>query len=260
MMRAIQWKMFKKAWNISKNIVNRLLLIVVWLIILDACTRLGDLPAILCGLGALWVFYWIHVRLTRPRGWDVGRLAIKKPEHFYYLVVLALVLVLGDAFWIFHVKTSQSVFIEDPIDFMVLAIIAFPVIEEFGFRLWLQSYLESKMNPFLAVILVAFAFACFHKPEMPIPQLLSGTLYGIVLIKTKSVWIPIILHMFHNGILIIADKIPVIRVQSFLLMDRQDHLNLYIAILCWLLGITGIIFWTMWNEGKVKMVNISGKR
>ena len=92
------------------------------------------------------------------------------------MLLIALLLVLGDVFWTLHIKTSDSEFPEDSLTLMVLAVLVFPVIEEFGFRLWTQSYLEEKMNPYLATALVAAVFAVVHKADMPISQLLSGML------------------------------------------------------------------------------------
>ncbi|NVJ46788.1 MAG: CPBP family intramembrane metalloprotease [Cytophagia bacterium] len=242
--------MMKIIWRYTIAIVNRLLLILLWLIVLDSCTKLDDIPAILSGLMSLAIFYLVHVKYRKPKNWDFNRLSFVKPKYPLLLLFLALVLIVGDIFWIYHTKTSADALSEDPFDFLVLAIIAFPIIEEFGFRLWLQSYLETFMSSALAIVIVAIGFGLLHKPEMPIPQILSGVLYGIVLIQTKSIWIPILLHILHNAILIISGNIEYVQKVSFELMDRPGNLNLHIAISAWVLSGIGIYIWWLINNNK----------
>ena len=169
------------------------------------------------------------------------------PHHIGLLLVLSLVLVVGDAFWIFHVKTSADTFTDEALDFTVLAVIAFLLVEEFGFRLWLQAYLEEKMHSYLFILFVAIPFYSFHKPTMPIPQLLSGILYGVVLLETKSIWMPVLLHALLNGILLCADQIEVIAELGYIQMDKPGNVNLYIAIAAWLLTAAGIKLCVKWS-------------
>lgn len=226
-----------------KDVISRSLMIFVWLIVLDACTQLDDIPAIVCGVLSLFVFYLVHVHQRLPEGWDHYRLRWVWPQHGLLLLFVSLLVVVGDVFWLFHQKTSDIAYLDDPLDFMVLAILVFPVIEEFGFRLWLQSYVETKMHSILAIVLVSVGFGLLHEPEMPIPQILSGMLYGVALYKTRSVWVPIGIHVIHNGILIISGTFELVQDISAQLMDREGFINLNIAIGAWMLTAIGIFVW-----------------
>ncbi len=244
----------KSLYFTTTGIIVRILLTYAWLIGFGICSEeLDTVPAIICGFLLIGLFYFIHIRNNLPTKWSHDRLKFIMTKHIYLLIILAVLLVFGDFFWLFHIKTSQSTFTEDPLDVLVLAVIAFPLVEEFGFRLWLQSYLESKAHKIIAVLSVSSFFAFIHGADIPIPQLLSGVFYGVVLISTKSVWWPIMIHVLHNGLVIFAENIPYIKTQAFILMDRQDSLNLVAAILFWVLASVGLLVWTKLNQEKLNI-------
>jgi len=246
--------MIKKICFVIAGITIRLILTFSWLIGFGICSEeLDTIPAILCGFLLIGVFYVVHIHYRLPKKWTYNRLKFTTPKNIYLLIILTLFFVVGNFFWLFHIKTSQSAFTEDPLDVLVLAVIAFPLVEEFGFRLWLQSYLETKINKIIAVLLISLFFAFIHKTELPITQLLSGIFFGVTLIYTRSVWWPLILHVFHNGLIIVAENIPYIKKQAFILMDRQDNLNLIVAILFWGLTTFGFIIWIQSNKWKNKI-------
>ena len=139
--------MVKSYWQILIGVIGRLLLMFAWLIPLSIIIdELDDLQAIICGLLLTVSFFCIHGYFKIPTDWTYNRTKWKLPNAWYFLIGVSILLVLGDVFWLYHIKTSESPFEEDPIAFVVLGIIAFPLIEEFGFRLWVQSFLESKLN------------------------------------------------------------------------------------------------------------------
>ncbi len=248
--------MLRTLWKLSIGVIGRIIFCFIWLIALSILIdELETNTAIIAGLILTAVFLLVQYMLLNRMGWGYGRTKPKLPKNLLFLIIIALVLVLGDIFWVYHTNTSQDGFEEDPLAFVVLGTIAFPIIEEFGFRLWIQSFLEKKLNKILAIGLVAFGFAFFHKPEMPIAQLLSGILYGAVLVSTKSIWIPILLHMLHNGIVMIAGKIEFVKELSFKLMDRTDNLNLIITIILWAIAATGILLYVRWNKEEIKAVS-----
>jgi membrane protease YdiL (CAAX protease family) len=251
----------KSFWKLFTGILSRVLYTFTWLIVLSICIEELDVfPAIVTGFIIIAVFLLIHVKFLLPKKWDFGRTKFVIPERIYFLILTALILVLGDIFWIYHVKTSQSGFEEDSLPFVIFGIIAYPLIEEFGFRLWLQSFLESKFNKIISIGIVALIFALFHKPEMPIPQLLSGVLYGVVLVTTKSIWIPVLLHLMHNALLILSGKIEYVKEISFEMMDRQDNLNLTIAITLWVLSTLFVFQWIRWNKRKLITTHNNGHK
>lgn len=239
--------------------MGRLILMFVWLIPLSLIIdEFDSSSAILIGLALTILFYFVHGYLKRPNGWTYDRTIWVIPNKWFFLIGISVLLVLGDVFWLYHVKTSSSPFEEDPLAFVVLGIIAFPLIEEFGFRLWIQSFLESKLSPIIAILIVALVFALFHKPEMPIPQLLGGIFYGSVLIHTKSIWWVVFLHMIQNAIVILAGKIEFIKQISFVMMDRTDNLNIVIAISIWVISSICIFIWINQNKESLKTPHSKG--
>lgn len=247
--------MLNTIWKLSIGVTGRIIFCFIWLIVLSILIdELETTTAIIAGLSLTAVFLLVQYVLLNPIGWGYNRTKFRRPKNLWFLLLIALVLVLGDIFWVYHTNTSQDGFEEDSLAFVVLGTIAFPIIEEFGFRLWIQSFLEKRLHKILAIGLVAFGFAFFHKPEMPIAQLLSGILYGAVLVGTKSIWIPVLLHMLHNGIVIIGGQIEFIKELSFKLMDRTDHLTLIVAIMLWALAALGILLYLQWNKEEIKAI------
>lgn len=246
--------MLKSIFFTTAGLIARILLTYAWLIGFGICSEeLETLAAMLCGSLLIGLFYVVHIRIRLPKKWTYDRLKFTVPKYRFLLIIITLILVVGDFFWIFHIKTSQSTFTDDPLDVLFLAIVAYPLVEEFGFRLWLQSYLETKINEITAVLSISLFFASIHATEIPITQLLSGIFYGIVLIYTKSVWWPIMVHVLHNGLIILVEQIPFVKKQAFILMDRQDNLNLIVAILFWSLASLGLFIWVKQNQNTNKM-------
>ena len=232
-------------------------MIIVWLIILDLCAKIeNNTIGVLCGVLSLFGFLFFHAVLKKPDKWDFNRLSIRKPSYLLLLTVTTILLVLGDIFWIYHTKTSADILNSEKssIVFLILAVLVYPVIEEFGFRLWLQSYIERLLHPIFAITLIAIGFGFVHRPDMPIPQILAGLFYGILLLKTKSIWIPILIHIIQNAVLILSGEIEFVQNISLELMDREGNSNLYIAILIWILS--GILILTWWRLSK-KRIEIS---
>lgn len=86
--------------------------------------------------------------------------------------------------------------------------------EELFFRGAFQRVLMStRINPHIAIWFVAFIFSAFHFQFFGfIPRMLLGAFFGYLLWWSGSVWLPIILHIFNNSIVVIAeylsDKTP----------------------------------------------------
>ena len=78
--------------------------------------------------------------------------------------------------------------------------------EELFFRGAMQRVLTSTMiNTHLAVWIVAFVFSLFHFQFFGfVPRMLLGAYFGYLLIWTRSLWVPIITHIFNNSVVVIA--------------------------------------------------------
>lgn len=77
--------------------------------------------------------------------------------------------------------------------------IAAPVVEELLFRGIIQGELRQAMPEWAAVVVQAALFAAFHmQPIQSSYVLLPGLMLGAAYAWTKSLWVPIIMHIFFN--------------------------------------------------------------
>lgn len=91
--------------------------------------------------------------------------------------------------------------------FTLLVMAVAPAIgEELIFRGLLQKELQQRMNnPHRAIWLAAVIFSGFHMQfEGFIPRLILGALLGYLFFWSRNLWIPIIVHLFYNGLQIVA--------------------------------------------------------
>lgn len=79
--------------------------------------------------------------------------------------------------------------------------------EELFFRGALQRILaQTKMNINMVIWLVAVVFSVFHFQLFGlVPRILLGAFFGYLLWWTKSLWLPILIHVFNNTLVVIAE-------------------------------------------------------
>lgn len=76
-----------------------------------------------------------------------------------------------------------------------------PVVEELLFRGIIQGELRKAMPDWLAIIIQAIVFALFHmEPIQSSYVLLPGLLLGLAYYWSRSIWVPIIMHITFNFI------------------------------------------------------------
>lgn len=89
-----------------------------------------------------------------------------------------------------------------------LFIIAFlaAIGEELLFRgVILKMLNESLQNIHLAVLISAIIFSAFHAQFYGfVPRMVLGVFFGYILVWTGSLWVPILLHMFFNGVSVVV--------------------------------------------------------
>lgn len=74
-----------------------------------------------------------------------------------------------------------------------------PITEELLFRGIIQGELRKAMPEWAAILIQGIVFAAFHVQPIQISYvLLPGILLGLVYAWTRSLWIPIIMHMVFN--------------------------------------------------------------
>lgn len=90
------------------------------------------------------------------------------------------------------------------INLIVIAILP-GIVEELYFRGCLQeAILKSTKNKHIAIWITAILFSVMHfQLEGLFPRILLGALLGYLYIWTKNIWVPIIVHIVNNAMVII---------------------------------------------------------
>jgi membrane protease YdiL (CAAX protease family) len=94
--------------------------------------------------------------------------------------------------------------------FLLLAVGVIPVLEEVGFRGWVQRPLEPRIGPRAAILATAVVFALAHVGSSFFPaRLAGGVVLGAAVHATRSVWTGIVLHAgWNGGMLVLAAAAP----------------------------------------------------
>lgn len=92
---------------------------------------------------------------------------------------------------------------------MLLLLAVQPAIcEELFFRGALQGLLRGATGPAFRVVLVAIAFGLFH---LSLPRILPtgalGLLFAVALLRSRSIYVPMVMHFLNNGFLIAATEV-----------------------------------------------------
>lgn len=76
--------------------------------------------------------------------------------------------------------------------------------EELFFRGALQNiFSSSRMNRHVAIWLTAFIFSAFHMQFYGFfPRLLLGAYFGYLLYWSRSLWLPVLIHIFNNSLVV----------------------------------------------------------
>lgn len=104
-------------------------------------------------------------------------------------------------------------FLERPggeVAFYLLAVLVAPLLEEFGFRGWVQRPLERRWGaqPAIAVTAVLFALAHLEPQAVPV-RLAAGLVLGHAVYATRSIWAGVALHVAWNaGVLAFGTALP----------------------------------------------------
>lgn len=92
--------------------------------------------------------------------------------------------------------------------FALIAVTAVPVVEEVGFRGWVQRPLERRIGAQAAIAVAAALFAAAHLGSSLLPARLAGGLVlGHAVYATRSAWTGILLHAAWNGAMFAVDAL-----------------------------------------------------
>lgn len=91
------------------------------------------------------------------------------------------------------------------IAFFIQAVLLAPVIEEFIFRGFMAPAIARVSNPTTGILASAMVFACIHPQGIGgwLPLAAFGAMSGYVAYQTKSLVPSIVMHMLHNGLLLL---------------------------------------------------------
>nr|WP_155668526.1 type II CAAX endopeptidase family protein [Ornithinibacillus caprae] len=89
--------------------------------------------------------------------------------------------------------------------FMIIPAIIAPILEEVIFRKIIFGTFYKRMNFFLAALLSAFIFGIIHgEPEHLLIYASVGFVFAFLYVKTKTILVPIIVHMTLNTISVLV--------------------------------------------------------
>jgi len=97
-------------------------------------------------------------------------------------------------------KLSASFSPKNGLGFLIVGIsVMAPVTEELLFRGIVQGELRKAMPEPIAVLIQAVVFAAYHlQPIQSSYALIPGLLLGMAYAWSRSIWVPIVMHMFFN--------------------------------------------------------------
>lgn len=76
------------------------------------------------------------------------------------------------------------------------------VVEEFAFRGLIQTQLHSFLSPRQTIVATAFTFELLHFRFISLPPFVLALVLSYLRYKTKSIWLPMILHFIYNFVLL----------------------------------------------------------
>ena len=135
-----------------------------------------------------------------------------------FLVFLYANILRGDVNNIYQpvVRTSWNEVLHNIMFFPVAAILG-PLLEELCCRVMCISVFRSRAGKIIALISTTMVFALCHGADFLI-HIPSGLIYGIIMICTHNIIIPILLHMAWNTATFIVPTVS----DSLALLMRQD--------------------------------------
>jgi uncharacterized protein len=124
---------------------------------------------------------------------------------------LVAVLVLGQIYSLFHVRTNADTLLQQAatapvstIATLVVAVTVAPLCEETFFRGYLFPGLARVMSPWAAVVVSALIFGVAHADAGSFALLfILGLVLALLRWRTGSLWPGIVFHAFNNGIVLV---------------------------------------------------------
>lgn len=231
--------------------LNGAALLLLWLLIAGSLLSLEGALAWLALAAALVGFFVVHLLAGRPLGVERSRLAWPPVRAWPAVAIpVSLLLVAGDIAWLISQDRLTGDSGEEPLVVIAAFVLLFPLLEEFGFRLWVQTPLERRIPPLVAVALVALAFSMLHSADSPLPQFIAGLAFGIALIVTGSIWVSVLMHLVQNLLLIVLGALPPVQFWATTLAAEPPPGLVALAFSCWGLAMIGVLAWYRRTSGR----------
>lgn len=133
---------------------------------------------------------------------------------------------------------------------IILVVLIAPLMEEFVFRgLILQRFMRKTSAP-KALILSSIFFGILHF-EFLLSATLFGIFMGLVFLKTRNLWVPVILHVANNGCIVLLN---VLQYHDGTWTVDQVH-SLWPLYLSSILLVPGLVYFTrdFWPDPKTSL-------
>jgi membrane protease YdiL (CAAX protease family) len=206
-----------------------LLVWLLWQVVLMAYFQFpaawGIGPAVAWMLLVTAAFLWVYAFPRRGNGRARARSRIRSPGRAWGWVaftapaIAALPLALASA--LMALGLAQEIVYPDAVQewlkrpgaelaFVLMAVAVAPLLEEFGFRAWIQRPMERRLGAQPAIALASLLFALAHNEPDFVPVYLAGGLVlGHAVYATRSVWAGVALHVAWNaGALAFGAAVP----------------------------------------------------
>lgn len=117
--------------------------------------------------------------------------------------LVATLLYIGNGFTLGDIPSTPGISLS--ICSVLNVVIIAPILEEVLFRGIIFDQLRNRQSERKANFIQALAFSATHFSLIKFPgHFISGLLYGLIRIKSKSISIPIVLHMFTNAMVCLS--------------------------------------------------------
>ncbi len=145
--------------------------------------------------------------LRRPRGPDLGLALLAglgAPGISALVAAAQAPLLPTSSAFMESLERSMTLEVSLPVVVLVFALLP-AVCEELLFRGALLGLLRRSLHPALACLVVGALFGIIHLHVVRVlPTGLLGVLLAVAALRSRSLWVPVLIHALHNGFLVVA--------------------------------------------------------
>lgn len=195
-------------WRWLGEMIAVLALALLWLSLAGLATKAAPPLDLVAGLGVLAAFVLMQIAPARRLGWRIAAL-LGWPGWRALAggIAAALIALAAELVWVApHFSADAAGDSGFAFGRATLAVLLFPPIEELAFRGWLQQSGEQRLPPALAMLIPALLFAALHSSGDWLPRIGGGLVLGAALLATRSLWVPLAMHVTVNLVAVLASR------------------------------------------------------